>query len=71
MVLKEVPSLACPADGYPSAAYDDGAAMVALVCLAAGQENMNVVKPALGKLWCNVLHSDEVGSTGFSQLQLS
>ena len=71
MVLKEVPSLAHPADGHPSAAYGDGAALVELVCLAAGQENTNIVKPALGKLQCNVLHSNEAGSTGFSQLWLS
>ena len=41
------------------------------VCFAAGQEDMNIVKPAPGKLQSNVLHPDEVGNPSFSQLWLS
>ena len=65
-----MPSLTHPADGHTSAAYDYRAALVELVCLAAGQEHANVVKPALGKLWHDVLHSNEVGSASLSHLWL-
>ena len=41
------------------------------VCFATGQEDMDIVKLALGKLQGNVLHLDEEGNPGFSQLWLS
>ena len=46
VMLQEVPGLACPTDSGSGAAYDDGAALMEVVSLAAGQEDMHIVELA-------------------------
>ena len=47
VVLEEVPGLTHPTDWRPGASDDDGAALMEMVCFAAGQEDMDIVKPVL------------------------
>ena len=66
VMLQEMPSLTSPTHWGTIAPNDDGAALVEWVHLAAGKEDVDVVEVSPGKVWGNVLHTDEVGGPSFS-----
>ena len=66
MLLQEMSSLTSTAHWSTCAPDDDGAALVEGVHLAAGKEDMNIVEVSPGKVWGNILYTDEAGNPGFS-----
>ena len=66
LLLQEMPSLTSTAHWGTCALDDDRAGLMEGVCLAAGKEDVNVVGASPGKVWGNILYTDEVGSTSFS-----
>ena len=66
MLLQEMPSLASTAHWDTCAPNNDGAALVEGSILLLARNMQNVVETSPGKVWGNILYTDEAGSPSFS-----